>query len=402
MVTVDSKRINIYSPYFEEKRLKRKPALLRKLHTMPVPDPRCRRTRDSALAGYLMRKGMRLVLASYYYNFKKRCASPPITLTVETTSICNLACIMCPRGYANRPQGHMKFSLFRKIVDESRLFAIDIWLCLFGEPLLHPQIFDMIKYAKRAGLNTVMSTNATLLDHNNRMKLLRSGLDTLVLSLDGATKETYESIRRGAKFEEVVDNIRSFLEIKRRLSVKRPRTMLLIVRMRANEKEIATIIQRFRNLPVDEILVEGLDTLAGHPLISGLKSNELRGPRIRRHCGALWHTLTVYWDGRTVPCCRDFDARCVTGDASREDLLDIWNDRRMQALRQAHISRGYQHIELCRECKDWPSETCTLRPDAGTIAAGVRGLASRLVAEFTGKPHAECSLWCHSSLLRRR
>jgi len=334
-----------------------------------------------------MRKGMRLVLASYCYNLKRVCAAPPITLNVETTSMCNLACVMCPRSYAKRPQGHMKFPLFRKIVDEARLFAIDVWLHLFGEPLLNPQIFDMIKYAKRAGLNTMMSTNATLLDHANIVKLLKSELDSLVLCLDGATKETYESIRRGAKFEEVVDNIRSFLEMRRRLRAKRPRTTLQIIRMRANENEIVPFIQRFRNLPVDKIRAEGFDAWAGHPLIRGLRSYELRGTRFRRHCGALWHTITVYWDGRTVPCCRDFDATYVTGDASTENLLDIWNDQRMQVLRQAHISRGYQNIQLCRECTDWPSETRNLRPDAYTIAAGARALAGGLIAGFTGRSH---------------
>jgi len=336
---------------------------------------------------------MRYALASYYCNLKKICiAPPPIILTVETTSMCNLACMMCARGYANRPQGHMKFPLFRKIVDEARVFAIDVFLCLWGEPLLHPQIFDMIKYAKDAGLNTIMSTNATRLDHGNRVKLLKSELDSLILSLDGARKQTYEAIRRGAKFEEVVDNIRSFLEMRRRLRAKRPRTALQIIRMRATEKEIVPFIQRFRNLPVDEIRVQRFDTCAGHPLIRGLGSNKLRGTGIRGPCGALWHTLTVYWDGRTVPCCRDFDARCVTGNASTEGLLDIWNGQRMQTLRQAHISRRYQSIQLCGECTDWPSETFSLRPGAYTIAAGARGLAARLIAGFTGRPDIGYSL----------
>lgn len=296
-----------------------------------------------------------LQLAYSYYRRGAFCQHPPVHLDIESTAACNLACIMCPHSQISRRKGHMDLSLYKRIIDEAAGFHVnDICLHLFGEPLLNPEIFEMIRHAKKFGINTLISTNATLLKGENLSDILSSGLDRLIISLDGATEETYEKIRRRADFEETLDGIMSFLHLRKELRSQKPHTVLQVIRMKDTEKEIGSFVERFREFPVDAIHIKELDSWLGQ--IEAIKDLSTTPPKKfgeRYPCGALWYSMAIYWDGRVVPCCRDYDAKYVLGNISEEKLSSIWNNKKMQNLRLTHIRNEYETTPLCLECEAW-------------------------------------------------
>jgi len=262
---------------------------------------------------------------------------------------------MCPHSRLTRDKRNMDFSLFKKIIDESSAFLNDIWLHLFGEPLLHPKIYEMVRYARKSGIEVGLSTNATLLNDGSIAEIMASGLDRITISLDGATKETYERTRRHSNYEHTLANILSFLDAKK-YPDRKPHVTIQLIRMKDTEKEIQSFCESFRLLPVNEICVKDLDTWTGK--IGSINKLRVESfvPRStnRVPCGLLWYSMAIYADGRVVPCCRDFDAEYVLGDASSDELLSIWNGPRMKMIRQMHAARDYARIGLCHGCLNWP------------------------------------------------
>ena len=141
-----------------------------------------------------------------------RVPGAPHLIWIEPTSTCNLNCIMCDRkAVSQRKVGFMDFELFTKIVDEAAsLGVLQIEMGLGGEPLLHPRLTNMIEYAKNKGLMVGFNTNANLLDEQKSRALLNSKLDSIIFSVDGASKETYEKIRLKGDYDIVTKNIKTF------------------------------------------------------------------------------------------------------------------------------------------------------------------------------------------------
>src|SRR5436190_5063789 len=157
----------------------------------------------------------RMSIAANYFRHKTVLSGGPIEITLESTAKCNLYCPMCPRHIYTFDNENMDLDLYRKIVADCKDYVEFIWPYGIGEPMIHPNIFEMIRITHDAGIRTGMSTNATLMDERRIEMLLDSGLDYVILAFDGATKETYEKYRTGATFEKTRANILAFLERKR-------------------------------------------------------------------------------------------------------------------------------------------------------------------------------------------
>src|SRR5262245_16157701 len=174
----------------------------------------------------------------------------PRRIALEPASACNLECPMCPTWTKSRKNGVMSFALFTRLVDEIASHGVDrLFLHLWGEPLIHPRIGDLLSYAsgKPSIRETVMSTNATLLDPVRSEAILQSGLSCLVFSIDGATKATYETLRSGADFESTLSNVVAFLE-RRETSGGGPRVVLQIIEMRQTVDEVDAFRRRWEPL----------------------------------------------------------------------------------------------------------------------------------------------------------
>lgn len=278
--------------------------------------------------------------------------SCPQRLGIEITNHCNLACIMCPRGIMQREVGFMSGDLFRKIIDEAAQIGVEkITLHGLGEPLLHSELFDFIKYCKDAGIPFVLfSTNCSFLDEEKAYKVLNSGLDEIVLSLDGVTPETYEAVRRKGDFHKVVNNITRFLEIRKELQSVQPKVTLQMIKLYETLDEI----EEYRKLwidKVDELNIKNFDTFAGQmnngPVIEYDKEHPAR------LCKTFVRNMLILQDGRVSLCTRDTNGVMIMGNLEKDTIKNIWNNNRFNAVRCKQRAGEYDNLPLCKGCPEW-------------------------------------------------
>lgn len=293
-------------------------------------------------------------------------AYPPIRLWIEPTNICNLRCIMCPtgRGKASAP-GRMDLGLYAKVIDEAATFAIDINLIGRGEAFLHPDIAEMVRYAHERGLNVRIESNATMLTPEKSEAVIRAGLDFISFSMDGYTKEVYESIRRGANFEATIENIRAFLAAKKRLRSRKPYASIQFIQTipfvngatAGAEREFKRI---FRGLPLDTYRYVTPHRYVGEieESITGSRYGYMKRTKLGKGlvklnytpCPYPWFSMHVLWNGTVSPCCMDFYARYVVGNAGSSSLRELWNGAPLRVLREALALGRYREIPLCAHC----------------------------------------------------
>lgn len=288
----------------------------------------------------------------WYYSHKKLVTQAyPTISNVETTNFCTMKCICCPRQYMTRKVGFMDVKLFEKIVKQMK--QDEICLHHFGDPLLHPHIEDFIGVCKNYGITCSFSTNPTSLSPENVDKILTYNLDKLHISLDGATKETYEKIRRGrADYDKAIKNINYLLARIKNRSV--PQVTIAIIRMKETEKEIEEFKKQWSGIENVKVEVKEFITWDGqHNDITELGSEySHKFKRDYIPCFWPWGKLTVLWDGRVVPCCFDYDGACVLGNLNTQTLEEIWNGPKMQALRKMQIENKYPEGHLCKNCRE--------------------------------------------------
>lgn len=279
----------------------------------------------------------------------------PDRMYIESTNFCNLNCIMCPSGRQEmrRKKGFIEFDLFKRIVDEMAPHVQVTTLHIWGEPLLHPRIFDMIAYSRKAGIRSEISTNATLLDEEKSEQLLAAGAGGIYLCLDGVRKETYEAIRRRADFESTRANIQGFLRKKVEAGLKEPYVNLQIIEMQPTVDEVDQFKRMWSVQGVDNVNVKAFDSWANQiDAINGLRPDEPDVPTTRCPCPNLWYHVHIYWDGTLVCCDRDFDALYPLGNVS-DGVMKAWNGPTMVELRRKHVCNQLEDVPSCRGCVEW-------------------------------------------------
>lgn len=319
-----------------------------------------------------------------YHHGHVRLRNQPAVFAIESTNHCNLKCVMCPRGEPDimeRSLGTMSDALFLTILDDARFFTNPCWFHWFGEPLMHPRLFEQIALAKSRGVpNLGISTNGTLLDPTRARAIIDSPLDTLMIAIDGTRKDVYERVRISSSFtfEEVVGNARSFLSLKRSLRRKKPHTILSIIVMEETQDQLEGFRTFWLEAGADEVLFKDYTSW-------GNQTNdfvELASPsardRLRSHrefpCSYLWESLVITWNGRVVPCCFDYDAKSTMGDVGTQTLWEIWNGEAYRTLRRRERD-GCNDSPLCADCGNapghardplWPIKLPSLRSAAGS------------------------------------
>ena len=268
---------------------------------------------------------------------------------IEPTNVCNLNCEICPHGSQDRAEGFMDFNMYKALVDELETLHTElIYLHLFGEPTLHPRIFDMIRYAKSKNIDVAMSTNATTLNKRVSEALLASGIDILIISFDAADNpEYYERIRKNANYQQVFSNIKNFIETKK---TRKPFTILQTVCMKGSEnadKFLKRIFPKEYNLTISN---KPFDEWGGKiERINRLSTVPLRFAQCQRICEKIWRTAMIYYDGAVVPCSRYYDKKLVLGEFPQQTMKQIWNGQKMIALRQLHAKNRMLH-DYCKSC----------------------------------------------------
>jgi len=295
-----------------------------------------------------------------YETGQTRLVPPPDRLYIESTNICNLSCIMCPTGRKEqvRQKGYMDFDLFTAIVDQMAPHVQATTLHIWGEPLLHPRLFDMIAYCHAKGLRSEISTNATLLNEERARRILDAGLAAIYLCLDGMRPETYQAIRVNADYERTNANIRRFIELKQAGGYRLPFVNLQIIEMEKTMGEVDEFVRAWSLPGVDRINVKPFDSWAGQVTdINTLAPEDARVPARRYPCPNLWYHTHIYWDGRIAMCDRDFNLMFDLGNVRSPDgvvrVLENWNGPKMQELRRLHVRNDLEHVSPCNTCVEW-------------------------------------------------
>ena len=304
----------------------------------------------------IITKKIGMIKKYLYYNMKEtNLPFYPDRIYIELTNNCNFQCIMCPngKGLMKRERGFMDYELAKKIIDEMAPHADTFVLHIWGESLLHPRIFDIIKYCQKYNVRTELSTNTSLLNEKVSKDIVNSGLSMIYLCIDGATKETYEHVRKMGDYEKTVKNVENFLRIKDEECSHQPFVNLQIIVMSETSNEIETFKNRWLIKGVDKINIKPLDTWGGQiPEINSLKKGYNNKPTKRFHCPNLFYHAHIYYDGTLVCCDRDFDARYPLGNV-KEGVMKVWNGYRMQELRKKHIVHDLEDVPSCGNCNEW-------------------------------------------------
>jgi radical SAM protein with 4Fe4S-binding SPASM domain len=273
-------------------------------------------------------------------------------LHIEPTNVCNYACIMCPHYKLKRKQGFMDFALYEEVIRQALDAGVRVVrLQMYGEPLAHPRIVDMVRHAKEKGLKVDFTSNAGLMTEDKARALLEAGLDKITFSFEGATKATYERVMRNGNFEAAVKNINGFLRVRDELGSPAYVAMNTLV-MPETAGEVDAAVEMWKD-KVDVVNVAGTSDQAGKTEYRwvGEKAKRKRPP-----CYALWNGLAVYWNGDASVCCVDSEGELIVGNVKDAPLKEIWMNKKMQAFRKLHLQRRFDAMPLCAKCEAYLEE----------------------------------------------
>ncbi len=284
----------------------------------------------------------------------------PKYLELEPTNLCNLRCPGCVvgRGEITRDRGRMPTDIYRAAIDQLADYVLLLILFERGEPFMHDDLCDMIAYAAERGIRVSVSTNGHFVGSEEKAEaIVRSGLDHLIVSLDGATPETYQAYRRGGDFDKVVAGIRTLLDVRNRMGARLPIVDLRFIPMRQNEHEIPAIRKLAADLGVDVLSFKTYNPALGHegetdeclPESEACRrfSYDADGSPIL--CTKLWNTMSVRWDGTVVPCNCDYQDDFVLGRIGDQTLPEIWRGDAFADYRKS-FRDGWAEHPLCSTC----------------------------------------------------
>jgi radical SAM protein with 4Fe4S-binding SPASM domain len=309
------------------------------------------------------------VLSSFYLsrlNKKATIAGMPISISIEPTTSCNLRCPECPSGLRSftRPTGMLDKELYKNIIDQLSPTLSYLTFYFQGEPFLHPDFLKMVKYANEKRIYTATSTNAHFLKDDIARQTVESGLNRLIISIDGTTQESYQSYRVGGSLEKVMEGTENILKWRKLLNVKNLHVAFQFLVVKPNEHQIPEVKKIAKELGVDQVVLKtaqiydyenGSDLIPVTEKYSRYKSDS-NGKysiknKLRDHCWKMWHSCVITWDGKVVPCCFDKDAHFVLGDLSKNSFHEIWFGEKYASFRQTLLG-SRSEIEICKNCTE--------------------------------------------------
>ncbi len=290
----------------------------------------------------------------------------PFTVSIEPTTACNLRCPECPSGLRSfsRPTGNLKSDFFRNTIERIHHELMYLIFYFQGEPYINPEFLDMVKFANEKNIYTITSTNGHFLNDENAKKTIESGLDRLIISVDGTTQEVYENYRKEGKLENVLQGARNIVKWKKKLKSQTPHIIFQFLVVKPNEHQIPEIFKLANDIGIDEVKLKSAqvyDYEHGNELIPNQEKysryslqddgtyrvkNELLN-----HCWKLWHACVITWDGKVVPCCFDKDAKHQLGDLKEESLQEVFHNDSYRHFRNK-LFQGRDQIDICTNCTE--------------------------------------------------
>ncbi len=290
----------------------------------------------------------------------------PFSVSIEPTTACNLGCPECPSGLKQftRPTGKLDLNLHQEMIHQLKKSVFYINYYFQGEPFLHPQFLALIREAKKEKIYTATSTNAHFIDEEKALDIVNSGLDRLIISIDGLTQATYENYRVHGSLAKVIEGTNHLLKAKKELNSKTPHLIFQFLAVKQNEHEISKVFSLGKEMGIDEVRIKSAqfyDYQHGNPLMpenekySRYKLQSDGSYKLKyktgNHCWRMWSSSVLTWDGKVVPCCFDKDAKHVLGSISDMSFQSIWNHPKYTSFRQSVLSHRNQ-IDICQNCSE--------------------------------------------------
>lgn len=291
----------------------------------------------------------------------------PYMLNFEPTNLCNLQCVECPTGMdmLERPKGSTSLEKFKEYIDPLKDDLIYLVLYFQGEPFINRNLLDLVRYAADCGIFVQISTNGHFFnDEESCQAILDSGVAAMILSMDGATEETYLKYRVNGKFSRVKENFERLARMRNEQQKQLPRLYLQFLVTKYNENEIDDIQAFGDEIGVDKVLLKSLqvynfddieDILPINPRYRRYQENaekkwELAGT-IRDGCYKLWSDSLFTWDGKVAPCCFDKDVDFQMGDLNEQSFDDVWKNQNYNQFRD-NVFKDRKQIPMCTNCTE--------------------------------------------------
>lgn len=318
-----------------------------------------------------LRRAVNLILLRSSYRISRILKKPlqlgdPFTLSIEPTTACNLGCPECPSGLKQftRPTGKLDLEFHQRMLTQVDKSVFYINYYFQGEPFLHPQFLELIRQAKKHKIYTATSTNAHFVDQKKAEEIIDSGLDRLIISIDGLTQETYENYRVHGNLAKVIEATKLLVDAKRNRRSSTPHLIFQFLAVKPNEHEIPAVHTLGKEIGVDEVRIKTAqlyDYKNGNPLMpeneqyARYKKN-LDGTyslkyKTGDHCWRMWSGSVLTWDGKVVPCCFDKDAQHVLGSLDELDFKTVWKSEAYSNFRKSVLT-GRSQIEICKNCSE--------------------------------------------------
>lgn len=319
------------------------------------------------------------ILKPFHYIsslYKNKLLDYPYLAIIETTNTCNLKCPTCPtpREKLCREPRVMNLDEFKTIIDKIKDKVHIVLLYNSNEPLIHPDLHEMVRYCDKNNLYTMISTNATLLDKLKTEQLFNSGLDEILLCLDGTSKKAYEEFRLGANFEEVAKNINYFCKEKKKRELARPYIELQFILNKLNQKQIPEIKKWSKVWDVNRLRIKSFglaeyaysreeikelsekflpekieDENYKNKMIHQKEDGEVKMKRSNKKCSLAKDQLVVLADGSVAMCCYDISGKFIYGNLLEDNFEKIWNSSENQKRRKLAEEKKYPLCNICGE-----------------------------------------------------
>jgi radical SAM protein with 4Fe4S-binding SPASM domain len=283
----------------------------------------------------------------------------PVSVSMELTNVCNLRCPECSSGSGkmDRERGYMDIDLFKKVIKELSPYLYNTNMYFQGEPMLHPLFFSFL--ANTVNTNTTVSTNGHFLSEENSEKIVRSGLNKLIISLDGIDQGTYSAYRINGNVSTVIDGIKNVTGARKRFNSSIKIEIQCLVN-KVNEAQIPQI-RELAHMVKTKLSLKSMQINDNKDIGSWLPFNgKFRRYKIKNgeyviksslpdRCPRLWFNPVITWDGKVIPCCFDKNAEYIMGDLKLDSFRDIWDGPKYMIFRKSILS-GRSMIEICRNC----------------------------------------------------
>ncbi len=313
------------------------------------------------------------VLASFYVS--KLTNKPvqwgmPVSISFEPTTSCNLRCPECPSGLRafSRPIGMLQKDFFTQTIDDIHQHLLYLIFYFQGEPYLNPDFLKMVTYASSKKIYTATSTNAHYLTDENARKTVESGLDRLIISIDGTTQDVYKQYRVGGNLDKVMEGAKNIVKWRKELKSKTPFIFFQFLVVKHNEHQIEEIKQLAKEIGVDEVrfktaqvydyehdpnqLIPSIDKFSRYK--KNKEGVTIPKNKLANRCWKLWHANVITWDGLVVPCCFDKDATHQLGNLKTQSFKEIWQNDNYKQFR-AEIMKSRKNIDICSNCSEGTS-----------------------------------------------